>query len=111
MSGTDCHACESDRSHDDPYGLDVPPGWTGRVDGDRTTYESADGERRVVITEFSRGLSIYWWVDVYERDGEWTRREAGVGDTHTDPDDAAAAAQSYVDAATGRPDRRDAASD
>jgi hypothetical protein len=112
MRGTDSHGSrESGGAEADPYGLDVPPGWTERVDGDRTTYESGDGDCRVVITEFSKGLSIYWWVDVFERDDGRTHREAGVGDTYTDPAAAAVAAQSYVDAVTGRTGQPDAASD
>lgn len=96
-------ATESDDSEEpstDPFGVDVPEGWTRDVDAERTVYEADDAAVRVEIRELSRRLSLYWWVDVSERvDGEWTRRDAGIEDTFRDPDAAAAAAQAAVDAA------------
>lgn len=97
------HATESDDPEEpstDPFGVDVPEGWTRDVDAERTVYEADDAAVRVEIRELSRRLSLYWWVDVSERvDGEWTRRDAGIEDTFRDPDAAAAAAQAAVDAA------------
>ena len=84
----------------DPFGVDVPAGWSRSVDADRTVYEADGADVRVEIRELSRRLSLYWWVDVYERaGGEWTRRDVGVEETFRDPDAAAAAVQSVVDAA------------
>ncbi len=84
----------------DPFGVDVPDGWTRTVDADRTVYEADDADVRVEVRELTRRLSLYWWVDVYERaGGEWTPRDVGVEDTFRDPDAAAAAAQTVVDAA------------
>ena len=82
----------------DPYGVDLPAGWSARS-GDRTAvYESSGGAHRVRVVEFSRGLSLYWWVDVFVRDaGEWRRREVGLGDSYTDSDEAASAVESYLD--------------
>ncbi|QIB75572.1 hypothetical protein G3I44_15495 [Halogeometricum borinquense] len=89
---------EDDGPMDDPYCLDLPRGWTANTDGETTTYERPDGTLRIEITEFSRGLSLYWWVDVYERNGDdWTQIEVGLGASFTSADDAAAAVQSYLD--------------
>lgn len=91
---------------DDPYDLDLPAAWTAATEDGTTRYEQSDGARRVEITEFSRGLSLYWWVDAYERvDGDWSRVEAGLGDSFTRSAAAAAAAQSYLDDVADR--RRD----
>ena len=88
----------SDTQPTDPYDVDLPAGWSARS-GDRTAvYESSGGAHRVRVVEFSRGLSLYWWVDVFVRDGaEWRRLEVGLGDSYTDPEEAAAAVESYLD--------------
>ena len=94
---------EDDRSGPSaaPFGVDVPEGWTRTVDAGRTIYEADGAGVRVEIRELSRRLSLYWWVDVYERvGGEWTRRDVGVEDTFQDPDAAAAAVQAVVEAAS-----------
>ncbi len=85
---------------DDPYELDLPTGWTCTVDDGRIDYVDADGTARITITEFSRHLQVYWWVDVYTRSGsgDWTQREVGTGDSYRSGDAAARAAQSVVDA-------------
>jgi hypothetical protein len=65
-------------------------------------YESSGGAHRVRVVEFSRGLSLYWWVDVFVRDGgEWRRLAVGLGDSYTDPEAAAAAVESYLDRVGG----------
>ena len=85
----------------DPFGVDVPEGWNRTVDAERTVYEADDADVRVEIRELTRRLSIYWWVDAYERAGdEWVQRDVGVEDTFRDPDAAAAAAQAVVEAAS-----------
>ena len=96
---------------DDPYDVDLPADWTAATAtaaAGTTRYERSDGTLRVEITEFSRGLSLYWWVDAYERvDGDWSRVEAGLGDSFTRAVDAAAAAQSFLDEVrAGDADRR-----
>jgi len=80
----------------DPYGLDLPAGWRWWTDGGRSIYESPGGRRRIVVREFARGLTLYWWVDLHERreDG-WTDAEA-VGGTFDDPAEAARAASRLV---------------
>ena len=89
----------------DPFGVELPEGWTRTVDAERTVYEADGAGVRVEIRELSRRLSIYWWVDVYERAGdEWKPRDVGVADTFQDPDAAAAAAQAVVRSAAA--DRR-----
>jgi hypothetical protein len=98
---------EDTRPADDPYRLDRPDGWTAATEGDTTTYESPGGTRRVEITEFSRGLSLYWWVDVYERDDDgWMRVEVGLGESFTRADAVASAVQSYLDDLAPESDRR-----
>ncbi|WP_396610244.1 hypothetical protein ACH9L7_08240 [Haloferax sp. S1W] len=91
---------------DDPFSLSVPEGWTVELDVDtdvddshaQTVYESPDGRYRVTVTEFARGLTLYWWVDIFARaGGEWHRREIGVGDSFRDPEAVAAAAQDALD--------------
>jgi len=91
---------EEERSGDslDPYDVDLPDGWSSRSRDRTTVYESGEGDHRVHIVEFSKGLSLYWWVDVFVRDaGEWRRREVGLGDSYTDSDEAASAVESYLD--------------
>ena len=105
-----CSATQTTESSDradpsaNPFGVDVPEGWSRTVDADRTVYESDGAGVRIEIRELSRRLSIYWWVDVYERvDGGWTHRDVGVEDTFRESDAAAAAAQAVVrSAAAGR---------
>lgn len=83
----------------DPFGVVVPAGWTRDADADRTVYRADGAGVRVEIRELSRRLSLYWWVDVYERvGGEWVHRDVGVEDTFRNSDAAAAAAQTVVDA-------------
>ncbi|ELZ91639.1 hypothetical protein C440_15034 [Haloferax mucosum ATCC BAA-1512] len=89
---------------DDPFSLTIPEGWTVETDGDtddasaQTIYESPDADYRVVVTEFARGLTLYWWVDIFAHaDGEWHRREVGFGDSYRDPEKVTAAAQDAVD--------------
>lgn len=94
---------------DDPFSLSVPEGWSIAIDHDtdearaRTTYESPERDYRVVVTEFARGLTLYWWVDIFARaSGEWHRREVGLGDSYRDPAAVADAAQDAIDGLTGR---------
>ncbi|ELZ93652.1 hypothetical protein C438_18120 [Haloferax denitrificans ATCC 35960] len=89
---------------DDPFSLAVPEGWTVETDVDtdeasaKTVYESPDSDRRVTITEFARGLTLYWWVDIFAlADGEWHRREVGLGDSYRDADAVSDAAQEALD--------------
>ncbi|SEK48780.1 hypothetical protein [Haloferax larsenii] len=91
---------------DDPFSLSLPEGWTVELDVDtsvddprsQVVYESPDSRFRVTITEFSRGLTLYWWVDIFARaGGEWHRRETGLGDSFRDPEAVAAAAQDALD--------------
>ncbi|KAB1196844.1 MULTISPECIES: hypothetical protein [Haloferax] len=92
---------------DDPFSLSVPEGWSVAIDTDtddangRTVYESPDEDYRVVVTEFSRGLRLYWWVDIFAyAGGEWHRREVGLGDSFRDPVTVADAAQDALDRLT-----------
>ena len=92
---------------DDPFSLSVPNEWDVTVDTDtddangKTIYESPDDDYRVVVTEFARGLTLYWWVDIFARaGGEWHRREVGLGDSFRDPDAVADAAQDALDRLT-----------
>jgi hypothetical protein len=96
--GTIAGDASGDSTTDDPYGLDLPPGWTRAVSDGEVTYENRSRTRRITIEEFSKHLALYWWVDVYERTSDgWERREVGVGDSYRDPQDAADAVQTYVD--------------
>jgi hypothetical protein len=102
-------------SASDPYGVELPAGWSVYCRGGRAVYENPRGDHRVRIVEFSKGLSLYWWVDVYENvgggddetdgdrpgiDGDdvgaWRRLEVGLGDSYTDPEAAASAVESYI---------------
>ncbi|KAB1189000.1 MULTISPECIES: hypothetical protein [Haloferax] len=92
---------------DDPFSLSVPAGWTLVIDEDtddasaQVIYESPESKYRVVITEFARGLTLYWWVDIYAHaGGEWHRREVGLGDSYRDPGAVADAAQDALDGLT-----------
>ncbi|WP_101294292.1 hypothetical protein [Halegenticoccus soli] len=83
----------------DPYDLDLGANWRVRVGDGRVDYVDDSSGVRVAITEFQRHLQVYWWVDVYTReDGTWIGREVGLGDSYRDPESAAEAAQSVVDA-------------
>lgn len=84
----------------DPYDLALPDGWSAQYRERTAVYENGRGDHRVRIVEFSKGLSLYWWVDVYVGDEEWHRQEVGLGDSYTDPDDAVAAVESYLDVVT-----------
>ncbi|WP_416839125.1 hypothetical protein [Haloferax sp. DFSO52] len=93
----------------DPFSLSVPGGWRISIETDvddssgRVIYESPDEDYRVVITEFARGLALYWWVDIFaSAGGEWHRREVGLGDSFRDTDAVAAAAQDALDGLTQR---------
>jgi hypothetical protein len=93
---------ESDADSADPYDVELPAGWTARCLDRTTVYENDAGDHRVRVVEFSKGLSLYWWVDVFDRDGvEWRRREVGLGDSYTDPDQAAAEVEAYLSAVAG----------
>ena len=81
----------------DPYGLDLPTGWSARYRDRTAVYENDRGDHRVRIVEFSKGLSLYWWVDVYVGEEEWHRQEVGLGESYTDPEAAVAAVESYLD--------------
>ncbi|WP_411962837.1 hypothetical protein [Haloferax sp. YSMS24] len=92
---------------DDPFSLSVPEEWDVTVETDteqassKAIYESPDADYRVVVTEFARGLTLYWWVDIFARaDGEWHRREVGLGDSFRTPDAVADAAQDALDRLT-----------
>jgi hypothetical protein len=92
---------------DDPFSLVVPSEWTVTLDEDtddasaQVIYESTERGYRVVITEFARGLTLYWWVDIFARaDGEWHRREVGLGDSYRDADAVTDAAQDALDGLT-----------
>lgn len=91
---------ESDADAADPYELDIPTEWHHTVEGGRVDYENEESTVRVSITEFSRHLQVYWWVDVFTRadtDAEWTKREAGLGDSFRDPDEAVQVAEVLVE--------------
>lgn len=82
----------TEQSDADPYDLDLPAQWSHVVEDGRVTYENEESTVRVSITEFSRHLQVYWWVDLFTRadaDDRWTKREAGLGDSFRDPEDAA----------------------
>ncbi|WP_435185302.1 hypothetical protein [Halobellus sp. EA9] len=81
----------------DPYDLDLPERWSAQYRDRTAVYENDRGDHRVRIVEFSKGLSLYWWVDVYVGDEEWRRQEVGLGESYTDPDDAVAAVESYLE--------------
>lgn len=83
----------------DPYDLGVPSNWTVSVDGGCVTYENTASTVRIRLTEFARHLRVYWWVDLYTRDcdGEWTKREAGLGDSFRDPEEAARVADVLIE--------------
>jgi hypothetical protein len=84
----------------DPFGVELPTGWTRTLTAESAVYEAPSEGVRVELRELSHSLALYWWVDVYERvDGEWRLREAGDEDTFDDPQAAAEAAQSVVDGA------------
>jgi hypothetical protein len=94
---------------DDPFSLTIPEGWTVAIDEDtedasaQTIYESPGADYRVVVTEFARGLTLYWWVDIFAHaNDEWHRREVGLGDSYRDPDTVADAAQDALDGLTER---------
>ncbi|MGQ4555569.1 hypothetical protein [Halobellus sp. GM3] len=50
---------------EDPFDVDLPDGWSADTREGATVYENGESDRRVRIAEFSKGLSLYWWVDVY----------------------------------------------
>lgn len=80
----------------DPYGVNPPATWTCRVEDGEAVYESPTGQRRVVVREFSRNLSLYWWVDLRARTSEgWVDRDV-VGETFSDPEKARDAACDLV---------------
>ncbi|RLM84071.1 hypothetical protein D3D02_15335 [Halobellus sp. Atlit-38R] len=81
----------------DPFDVELPPGWSAQRRDGTTAYQNGSGDHRVRIVEFSKGLSLYWWVDVYVYDEEWEHREVGLGDSYTDPEDAASAVETYIE--------------
>jgi hypothetical protein len=92
----------------DPYDIDRPEGWSAQYRDRTAVYENDRGDHRIRIVEFSKGLSLYWWVDVYVGEEGWHRQEVGLGDSYTDPEAAAAAVESYLDV-VGESDGRDGA--
>ncbi|WP_049987959.1 hypothetical protein [Halobellus rufus] len=102
MTGEGRRGDDAEPSADDPYDLDLPTGWSARCRDRATVYENDRGDHRVRIVEFSKGLSLYWWVDVFDGDGdEWEPREVGLGESYTDPESAAAAVEAYLATADG----------
>ena len=87
----------ADEAGADPFDVELPPGWSAQRRDGRTAYQNESGDHRVRIVEFSKGLSLYWWVDVYVYDEAWEHREVGLGDSYTDPDDAASAVEAYIE--------------
>ncbi|WP_129112854.1 hypothetical protein [Halegenticoccus tardaugens] len=88
----------------DPYDLDLPAGWRCDSTDSSVDYLNDPSTVRITITEFSRHVQVYWWVDVYTRStgsDEWVKREVGLGDSYRDPARAAAAAQEAIDAVEG----------
>ncbi|MFB6122937.1 MAG: hypothetical protein ABEJ78_05710 [Haloferacaceae archaeon] len=98
-------ASESSASTD-PYGIRLPDEWTVTTEDSRVVYENGDATVRVVVTEFSRNLMLYWWVDVATRptpDDAWTRRAVGPETTYRDHETAADHAETLIhEAAAGR---------
>lgn len=86
----------------DPYDLDLPSDWDYTVEGGRVDYVNEESTVRVSITEFPRHLQVYWWVDTYtreDRDDDWVPREAGLGDSFRNPEDAIRVAEVLVESA------------
>jgi hypothetical protein len=86
--------------------MHLPDRWTVEADGARVVYENPEATVRVVLTEFSRNLTLYWWVDVVARErtgAAWTRRAVGPETTYRDPEAAADHAEGLIhEAAAGR---------
>jgi hypothetical protein len=83
----------------DPYDCRLPAGWTAGQDGDAVAYTNPAETRRVTITEFSRGLSLFWWVDAARRptpSGDWEPAATGAGESFRDPERAVRAAAGVV---------------
>lgn len=84
----------------DPYDLDLPSEWDYAVEGGRVDYVNDESTVRVSITEFPRHLQVYWWVDMYTRENaaaDWVQREAGLGDSFRNPEDAVRVAEVLVE--------------
>ncbi|MFC6988141.1 hypothetical protein ACFQJD_04345 [Haloplanus sp. GCM10025708] len=94
------------RAAADPYEICLPDEWTVTVEDPRVVYENGDATVRVVVTEFSRNLTLYWWVDVATRaatDNAWTRRAVGPETTYRDHEAAIDHAEELIhEAANGR---------
>ena len=83
----------------DPYDCTRPAEWTASEDGDTVAYTNPAGTRRVTITEVSRGLSLFWWVDAARRpttDADWEPVTTDTGDSFRDPERAVRAAETVV---------------
>jgi hypothetical protein len=83
----------------DPYDCTHPAEWTASEDGDTVAYTNPAGTRRVTITEVSRGLSLFWWVDAARRPepgADWDPVATDTGDSFRDPERAVRAAESVV---------------
>ena len=83
----------------DPYDCTRPAGWTASEEGDAVAYTNPAGTRRVTITEVSRGLSLFWWVDAARRptpSADWEPVATDAGDSFRDPERAVHAAEEVV---------------
>jgi hypothetical protein len=83
----------------DPYDLSRPADWAVRVETDAVAYVDPTATRRVTVTELSRGLTLYWWVDAATRpdpDADWEPAAATPGDSFRDPARASRAAERAV---------------
>jgi uncharacterized protein RhaS with RHS repeats len=83
----------------DPYDCTRPTGWTANADGDAVAYTDPAGTRRVTITEVSRGLSLFWWVDAARRptpSADWEPVATTAGDSFRDHEAAVRAAERVV---------------
>lgn len=93
----------------DPYDIELPDGWAAQYRDRTAVYENDRGDHRVRIVGFTKGLTLYWWVDVYVGEGEWHRQEVGLGDSYTEPEAAAATVGSYLEGARPEADAPDPA--
>jgi hypothetical protein len=83
----------------DPYDCTLPPGWTTRQDGDAVAYTNPEGTRRVTVTELSRGLSLFWWVDAARRptpSADWEPVSTDASESFRDPEEAVRSAETVV---------------
>jgi hypothetical protein len=90
----------------DPYHVSRPADWTVRVEADAVAYVDPAATRRVTVTELSRGLTLYWWVDAATRpdpDADWEPAACVPGDSFRDHERAARAAERAVAALADGP--------